>query len=70
LRFQRQLATDDAVIAAELSADLETWAGGAGAVEFVGHERTSPTTEHLVFRSVNPASAQEREFGRIRVQSR
>ncbi|MGI9241251.1 MAG: hypothetical protein ACR2RV_10645, partial [Verrucomicrobiales bacterium] len=69
-RFRRNLAADDVTVEPELSADLVSWTGGVGEVEFVGRERISPTAENLIFRSAAPTSSLGRVFGRVRVESR
>jgi hypothetical protein len=69
-RIRRNLAADDVLVTAELSADLVTWESGPDLVEFLGRERLDAATENLVFRSTSPVSERGREFGRIRLESR
>jgi hypothetical protein len=69
LSFRQRLGTDDAVVAAEVSGSLDAWNGSPAAVVLASAQPNGDGTATMVYRSVTPIEAGQREFLRLRISS-
>jgi hypothetical protein len=69
LSFRQRLGADDAVVAAEVSGSLDAWTASPAAVALTSAQPNGDGTATMVYRSVTPIEAGQREFLRLRVSS-
>ncbi len=68
VRFKRSLTADGVIMIPQISDDLDQWLEGPAHIILYGRERIDDTQEVIIFRSTEPAGAQPRKFGRLKLQ--